>query len=597
MGGADAGMGRERGSRDCRLLPAALVLWAAILAAEALFAILIKGEQPLAEWSGDGASCAPGWLMPVCMATGGFAVGVILSKRGMAFIRRAADMRVTIMVVIMVSIVGVTSAWAHLLVRWHDPAATGARDGKVEVVAVGRITEPLKTSTIREADCQAEMKLESILLQGVSRRSSAQVRAFFAGDDCAAASRGATYRVSGVLREAEYGGAPLWLTVGSDRNVERVRDPPVTDLVRARMQEQFFNAVSRLSDQGRVLVPGLTMGMLGQDHVPSDGRWEAGMVDETYANRLEDSFRNAGIMHLMAVSGGHFVLIASMVRRLCSRFLLPRAVTACCIAASYGLLASLMAPGDSVSRALIMGWFNAAAMAVGRRPQALSALCCTVIGTLLADPAMARSYGFALSCAAVLGIVILTGPLTSVFARILPKPIASGLAMTVAAQYATMPIQILMEPQLPVLSCVANLLVAPVVSYATLIGLAALLCAWADDDVAYGLVRLASLGTRVMEVVADGLGNADVAVLPWKDGITGALTMAGIEAAALIAIRMIVRRGGRGGDDGPAAKRFTRDPRNRLGIWFADTMRLMTDSTRIAWRGRKVRLHGESNRI
>lgn len=100
-----------------------------------------------------------------------------------------------------------------------------------------------------------------------------------------------------------------------------------------------------------------------------------------------------------------------------------------------------------------------------------------------------------------------------------------------------------------------------------------------------------------MEVVADGLGNADVAVLPWKDGITGALTMAGIEAAVLIAIRMIVRRGGRGGDDGPAAKRFTRDPRNRLGIWFADTMCLMTDSTRIAWRGRKVKLHGESNRI
>lgn len=593
MGGADAGMGRERGSRDCRLLPAALVLWAAILAAEALFAILIKGEQPLAERSGDGASCAPGWLMAVCMATGGFAVGVILSKRGMAFIRCAGDMRVAIMVVIMVAIVGVTSAWAHLLVRWHDPAAAGARDGKVEVVAVGRITEPLKTSTIREADCQAEVKLESILLQGVSRRSSAQVRAFFTGDDCAAASRGATYRVSGELHEAEYGGTPLWLTVGSD--VERIRDPPMPERVRARMQERFFDAVSRLSDQGRVLVPGLTMGVLGQDHVPSDGRWEAGMVDETYANRLEDSFRNAGIMHLMAVSGGHFVLIASLVRRLCSRFLLPRTVTACCIAASYGLLASLMAPGDSVSRALIMGWFNAAAMAVGRRPQALSALCCTVIGTLLADPAMARSYGFALSCAAVLGIVILTGPLTSAFMRILPKPIASGLAMTVAAQYATMPIQILMEPQLPVLSCVANLLVAPIVSYATLLGLAALLCAWADDDVAYGFAWLASLGTRVMEVVADGLGNADVAVLPWKDGIIGALTMAGIEAAALIAIRMIVRWGGRGNDDGPAAKRFTRDPRNRLGIWFADTMRLVTDSNRTAWRGRKVNLHCESD--
>ncbi|MBW3094062.1 ComEC/Rec2 family competence protein [Bifidobacterium sp. 64T4] len=584
--GGDADAARERGSRDCRLLPAALALWATVLAADALFAVLIKGEHPLAEWSGSDVPSAFGWLVPVCAVLGGFTLGLALAKRGAAFLRRVRGARVMAMVVIMVVTVGMVSAWAHLLVRWHDPAAAGAREGKAEVVAVGRIVEPLKTSSVREADCQAELRLESILLQGVERRSISQVRVFLTGRACATTLRGATYRMAGTLSEADYGGTPVWLNVGSGARVERIRDPPMPERARAYMQERFFDAVSRLSDQGRVLVPGLTMGVLGQDHVPSDGRWEDGMVDETYANRLEDAFRNAGIMHLMAVSGGHFVLVASLVRRLCARFLLPRVATACCIAASYGLLASLMAPGDSVLRALVMGWFGAAAMAVGRRPQALSALCCAVIGTLLACPGMARSYGFALSCAAVLGIVTLAKPLAEAFSKVLPKPIASALAMTVAAQYATMPIQILMEPQLPVLSCVANLLVAPVVSYATLLGLAALLCAWASGDAAYCLAWLASMGTRVMEVVADGLGNADVAVLPWKDGLAGALAMVGIEAALLAVIRVVLgrgRHGGGGGDGEPEARRFTRDPRNRLGIWFADTMRLVTDGNRVAW--------------
>ncbi len=63
-----------------------------------------------------------------------------------------------------------------------------------------------------------------------------------------------------------------------------------------------------MDDQGRVLVPGVTLGLLGQDILTG------ARVDETYARQLEERCKQAGIMHVMAVSGGHYALIA----RLCT---------------------------------------------------------------------------------------------------------------------------------------------------------------------------------------------------------------------------------------------------------------------------------------
>ena len=109
----------------------------------------------------------------------------------------------------------------------------------------------------------------------------------------------------------------------------------------------------QLSDQGRVLVPGLTMGVLGQDYI--GGETGPMPVNSTYAQTLDNQFRQSGIMHLMAVSGGHFVLVAGLVRRLCMWMLLDRRLTALLVSGVYVLLALAMFPSDSVTRAFIMG--------------------------------------------------------------------------------------------------------------------------------------------------------------------------------------------------------------------------------------------------
>lgn len=92
----------------------------------------------------------------------------------------------------------------------------------------------------------------------------------------------------------------------------------------------------------------------------------------------------------------------------------------------------------------------------------MASLSWTTLAMLMACPHMSQSFGFALSCAAVLGIVLFADTLNAWMEPVLPRFVAEALSMTIAAQVFTLPIQVLIEPELPVFSIPANLMVAPV---------------------------------------------------------------------------------------------------------------------------------------
>ena len=347
-----------------------------------------------------------------------------------------------------------------------------------------------------------------------------------------------------------------------------------------------------------MLVPGLTVGVLGQDAVRvrdtasgaashgseeglSSGTERVGGVDAAYAALLEEQFRRSGIMHLMAVSGGHFMVIAGLVHRLCSRVLAPRWATGLVMAVSDVMLAIVVFPSDSVLRALLMGLFGAAAVAAGRRRQSVSSLSWTVIIVLLIAPSMSVSYGFALSCAAVLGIVLFAGPLTDWLACMLPRLLSAPLAMTIAAQSLTLPIQVLMDPQLPLASVPANLLVGPVVGFATMAGLAALFISWLIPQCGYVLAWIAGCGTSVMERVAAMVSDNEFATMPWAGGIPGALLMVLVESACATVLILATRwlRLLRSDGSGDGGQSFRPRLRDRIRIWWSQTVTMFDGDT------------------
>ncbi|MGE4627234.1 ComEC/Rec2 family competence protein [Bifidobacterium catenulatum subsp. kashiwanohense] len=524
---------REQGSGDWRLLPATLCGWAASLATHAVFDYCVEQEGRLG-------------VLPLVLVL----TVPLLALLGLPFMRSpilrlpvgmrraVAAWHFSIIVCVVAAMACASSALTYDVLQWRDAASYAARKGESDVVALIRTTSPAVNSNRRTNDCQIDATISTITASRVTQPSMMRVRVYADRPDCGTLKQGGEYRMRGTLAISRYGAMPLWLTDIASVECIRASNPALR--VIDMMQQAFFEQTSRLSDQGKVLVPGLTLGILGQDYIPSDsGNGKTGTgIDSTYANLLENAFQRSGILHLMAVSGGHLAVVATIVRAACSFLLLPRRVTAIVIGMSYIMLAMCVFPSDSVSRALLMGLAGVGFLLLGRRTQALAALNWTTLGMLMANPHMSRSFGFALSCAAVLGIVLFANPLSAWLTPIMPSFIAQTMAMTVAAQLFTLPIQVLIEPELPVYSIPANLVVAPFVGFSTLAGLASLAISWILPNMGFMLANLASWGTAVMELMALNLGSGEHATIPWAGGAGGALLIIIVEIVGYMTARL-----------------------------------------------------------
>ncbi|MGG7080102.1 ComEC/Rec2 family competence protein [Bifidobacterium catenulatum] len=524
---------REQGSGDWRLLPATLCGWAASLATHAGFDYCVEQEGRLG-------------VLPLVLVL----TVPLLALLGLPFMRSpilrlpvgmrraVAAWHFSIIVCVVAAMACASSALTYDVLQWRDAASYAARKGESDVVALIRTTSPAVNSNRRTNDCQIDATISTITASRVTQPSMMRVRVYADRPDCGTLKQGGEYRMRGTLAISQYGAMPLWLTDIASVECIRASNPALR--VIDMMQQAFFEQTSRLSDQGKVLVPGLTLGILGQDYIPSDsGNGKTGTgIDSTYANLLENAFQRSGILHLMAVSGGHLAVVATIVRAACSFLLLPRRVTAIVIGMSYIMLAMCVFPSDSVSRALLMGLAGVGFLLLGRRTQALAALNWTTLGMLMANPHMSRSFGFALSCAAVLGIVLFANPLSAWLTSIMPSFIAQTMAMTVAAQLFTLPIQVLIEPELPVYSIPANLVVAPFVGFSTLAGLASLAISWILPNMGFMLANLASWGTAVMELMALNLGSGEHATIPWAGGAGGALLIIIVEIVGYMTARL-----------------------------------------------------------
>ncbi|WP_317643607.1 ComEC/Rec2 family competence protein [Bombiscardovia apis] len=439
-----------------------------------------------------------------------------------------------------------TAACSTSLIQESDTATRLAAAGTPSDSANVRVLTPMMASERRGYACRVDVRIDSISALGVLAPSSARARLHAARSDCVFV-QGGCYQVQAKVSFATFGASSLWLTLPQSKpsvsagthhsSVRLLRQPNWLSATIGNMQTSFLQVTRALSDQGRVLVPGLTLGVMGQESFVAEhgagSQAESGGIDPAYATTMKDDFKRAGIMHLMAVSGSHFLLIGSCLRCLLNAVRAPKWAHAGVLTLSFCALAQAMYPSDSVLRAQVMGIGAALVSVSGRKSQSVSVLSWTTLAVLLFSPAMARSFGFALSCAAVLGITMGSALLSARLERYMPTMLAQPLAMTLLAQGATLPIQVLMSAQLPVLSPLANLLVSPFVDIATIFGLCALSIAWLFPPVALLLAQVASWGTQVMFLVASWMGGSSASVLPWPAGIFGACAVLVIELAAV----------------------------------------------------------------
>lgn len=288
-----------------------------------------------------------------------------------------------------------------------------------------------------------------------------------------------------------------------------------------RPRQALREAVGGLAAEPAGLLPSL---VVGDESLLSD--------------RTREQLRVTGLAHLTAVSGANVAIVVGAVL-LAARWVGVRghALPALGLIAVGGFVL-LARPEPSVVRASVMGAVVVLGLVTGRRGRGLAPLAVAVCVLVLLDPWLARSIGFALSCAATAGIVLLARPWARSAGRWMPRPLAAVLAVPLAAQVACTPLLVGLSGQLSLSALPANLLAAPAVAPATVLGVAAAAVGVVLPALAHLLAAVAMVPSGWIVLVAQQCAALPGTVVEWTWGAP----LAAILSATLIIVAPSVLR-------------------------------------------------------
>lgn len=258
---------------------------------------------------------------------------------------------------------------------------------------------------------------------------------------------------------------------------------------------------------------------------------------------VDDDFKATGLTHLTAVSGTNVSLLLGVVLALFRWLGAGRRSRTLAGAVTLALFVVVARPSASVLRAAAMGAVGLLALAGGRRHAAFPALCAAVLVLLFAEPGLARSYGFALSVLATVGLVLLAPAWRDRWARRLPLWLAEALAIPAAAAVTTAPVIVLLAAQVSLVTVPANLLAEPAVGPATVLGVLAAACAPVAMPLARVFAWLGGWPCRWLLAVAHVGARLPAAVIAWPAGWHGALLLAVVLAVTVALVPRLSRPG------------------------------------------------------
>ena len=202
-----------------------------------------------------------------------------------------------------------------------------------------------------------------------------------------------------------------------------------------------------------------------------------GYTDGLYESELYQAVKVDGLAHLVAVSGAHLVIVSGMVGAAIKRTALSRSAGIVVqVMLILGYLVLTGAPTSAI-RAAVMATLGFASYFGERRPYALGALSCCILGMLAIDPAASFSVSLLLSAGATAGIVLFCGYLDGFVQGACGLPASAVLetcALTLAASVFTAPVSACLFGQISLISPVANILVAPAFPFICIGGFAAI---------------------------------------------------------------------------------------------------------------------------
>ncbi len=249
---------------------------------------------------------------------------------------------------------------------------------------------------------------------------------------------------------------------------------------------------------------------------------------------IKESYQNAGIAHILSLSGLHIAAIGLLLTTLLRRLGL-KIPAAAAVSGVVMLLYSIMTGlSTSTVRALIMFVMGITAMSLKRTYDLLSAAALSAVLMLMENPYYLHDSGFLLSFTAVMGISLIHPILLNIREEAAKNRLISGLhnsrsrpavflrgladsiVFSLSIQTATLPVTEYCFFQIPLFGILLNLLVIPLMS----IVLAAGIILAVAGNIALEVTGIRAVHT-LFDVTADVASGVAAAILKLYDMLAG----------------------------------------------------------------------------
>lgn len=269
-------------------------------------------------------------------------------------------------------------------------------------------------------------------------------------------------------------------------------------------------------------------------------------AEEGLPSSVTDAFRDAGVSHILAVSGYNVVQLVRLLTLAFGIAGLSRRTGAAMSGGGVVLFAILVGDDASVVRAAVMGCIMTLAAIYGRRYSGSVALPLAAALMLLAEPlALRHDAGFLLSFCAVIGLHVFAPPLQAVTERIIPwKTVSSLVSETSAATIATLPVILVLFGRVPLVALPANVAILPFIPFIMAMGALALLLGAISPMLAFPFVAMTDLLLRFVVEPSRIAAGLPVPSIEADIGPMGAAVLATFLVALAIALSIRARRSG-----------------------------------------------------
>ena len=190
------------------------------------------------------------------------------------------------------------------------------------------------------------------------------------------------------------------------------------------------------------------------------------------SEEVQDAFSNAGLTHIMAVSGANIAFLILPLSFLFKLMRIGKRAANLLIMGFLALFVFITGFEPSVLRAVLMADILLLAAILYKKPDVYAAIAFSCILLLVISPCMIFNAGFQLSYCATLGIVMLYKNISKILIRChIPKKLAEIMATTLAAQLGVLPVTLINFNRVSLISIIPNMLVAPILELITILGM------------------------------------------------------------------------------------------------------------------------------